>query len=923
MEEDYRDIELQDEEMGNAEGVEEQDDGLVGKTGDSDAERFGKLINDGEQKYKLSGMFKDWFLDYASYVILERAVPHIDDGLKPVQRRILHAMKKGDNGKLHKVAGIAGDTMKYHPHGDASIKDALVQLGQKGLMITCQGNWGNIITGDSAAAGRYIEAKLSEFALEVAFNSKITEWVPSYDGESLEPVNLPMKFPLLLAQGAEGIAVGLASKILPHNFNELLDASICALRGEEFTLYPDFPTGGLADCTRYNGGMRGGQVKVRARIEKLDKHTLVITEVPFGVTTDDLRDSIVKASDAGKIKIRKVEDNTSSKARVVVTLNNDISPDKTIDALYAFTSCEVSVNPNSCVIMDGKPHFMPVEDILRYNAAHTRDLFKRELEIVLDELESDWHFSSLEKIFFERKIFRILENDAKTWEDQLDDVTEGMMQYQDLLRRPITRDDILRLVEKPVRKISRFDIKAAEERIRGIEKKIADVKHNLKHLTEYTIDYFNHLKEKYGAAFPRQTEITSFEAIQATKVVANNAKLYINREEGFIGTQLKKDDQAEYVCDCSDIDDIIVFLKSGKYIITKISPKAFVGKKIIHAAVFNRNDSRTVYNAVYRDGRGGTLYAKRFAVTGITKDKEYDLTQGKPDSSVVWLTANPNGEAEVLKIFYKPKPKLKKLVDEYDFAQLAIKGRSSRGNILTRNLVARIQLKSKGVSTIGGKNIWFDTDIARLNEDGRGVLLGEFVDGEHILAICKDGTFYTTSFDLSNRFQGELLRVEKLDTGKTWSALYWDNDAKAFYIKRFPFEVSDNMPQSFISEAKGSYLLEISDDAYPQLELTFGGRNEGRPNELIDVEDYIGRKSFKAKGRKVTYFETSAITFAEPLEKEAPESPDIPEDIPDDIPDDIPEDIPEDIPADTPDIPGDDGLPDFPDDEEAIELTLF
>lgn len=900
-----RDKDLENEGLTSGEELSECNSQEVAK--------FEKVVKDGENKYKLSGMFRNWFLDYASYVILERAVPHISDGLKPVQRRILHAMKNGENGKLHKVAGIAGDTMKFHPHGDASIKDALVQLGQKGYMITCQGNWGNIITGDEAAAGRYIEAKLSDFALEVAFNSKITEWVASYDGESQEPVNLPIKFPLLLAHGSEGIAVGLACKILPHNFNELLDACVCALKNEEFELFPDFPTGGFADCSRYNGGLRGSQVKVRAKIEKLDKKTLAITEIPFGTNTSTIIESIYKAHEQGKIKIKKVDDNTSSQARIVITLQNDVSPDKTIDALYAFTNCEVSLNPNSCVIMDSKPHFLKVEDILRYNAFHTKDLFHKELSIILDELEASWHYSSLEKIFFEKKVYRILENDARSWERQLDDVEQEMSKYQNLLYREIKREDILKLVEKPVRKISKFDIKAAEEKIRSIEEKIAEVKHNLAHLTEYTINHFIHLKEKYGAKFPRKTTLTSFETILATKVVANNAKLYANKEEGFVGTSLKKDENAEFICDCSDIDDIIVFLKSGKYIITKVSTKAFIGKKIIHVAVFKKNDKRTIYNAIYRDGKGGVVYAKRFYVSGISKDKEYDLTQGKPDSTVLWLTSNPNGEAEKIKVYYKPRPKLKKLNEEFDFAKLLIKGRASRGNLVTKNQITKIQFKSKGSSTIGGKAIWFDNDISRLNEDSRGTFLGKFEDGEHILAICKDGTYYTTSFDLSNRYQGDLMKVEKLSTDKTYSVLYWDDEVKSFYIKRFSFEVSDNNVQSFIGEAKGSYLVAISEDKYPQLELIFGGKHIGREPEIIDVEQFIGKKGIKAKGKKVTYFETSEIRFIEPLVKEEEQPAEDESEIELNLEENS---IETNIIADS----DNDDIPDF---DEPIELTLF
>ena len=641
------DDEILDEEP----AIEEEDEVLEDETISSEEEdKYEKLVAEGENKYKLSGMYKDWFLDYASYVILDRAVPHIEDGLKPVQRRILHAMQKVDDGHYHKVAGIVGDTMKYHPHGDASIKDALVGLGQKDYLVDCQGNWGNMFTGDAAAASRYIEARLSKFALEVAFNKKITEFVPSYDGTNMEPVVLPMKFPLLLAQGTEGIAVGLAVKILPHNFNELLDACIATLKGQPFELYPDFPTGGLIDCSKYNNGLRGGKVKIRARIVKTDKKTISITEIPFGQTTESLIDSIIKANDKGKIKIKKIDDMSSDSVEINIQLQNDISPDKTIDALYAFTNCEVAISPNACVIMDRKPHFMGVDEILRYNALHTKDLFERELNILLDELEADWHYSSLEKIFFEKKVFHILENEASSWEEQLRDVKDGMLVYQDLLRRPITDEDIAKLVEKPVRKISRFDIKAAEEKIRGIEANIDEVRNNLEHLTEFTVRYFQTLKRKYGSKFPRKTEIATFENIQAEKVITLNAKLYANKTDGFVGIDSKKIDGAEYICDCSNIADVIVFLKNGKYTVTKVKDKAFVGKDILHVQVFNKGDERTIYNAIYRDGRqGGAYYAKRFSITGITRDKEYDLTMGTEGSAVLWFTANSNGEAEVLK----------------------------------------------------------------------------------------------------------------------------------------------------------------------------------------------------------------------------------------------------------------------------------
>ena len=648
---------------------------------------------------------------------------------------------------------------------------------------------------------------------------------------------------------------------------------MAALRDKEFELYPDFPTGGLIDCSRYNKGLRGGKVKIRARIVKTDKRTLTITEIPYGQTTESLIDSIIKANDKGKIKIKKIDDMSSSGVEINITLQNDVSPDKTIDALYAFTNCEVALSPNACVIMDRKPHFMGVDEILRYNAAHTRDLFEQELKILLDELEGDWHWSSLEKIFFEQKVYRILENDAASWEEQLQDVKREMDRFQSLLRRPITQEDINKLVEKPVRKISRFDIKAAEERIRGIEADIDEVKNNLAHLTEYTIRYFQQLKRKYGARFPRKTEVSTFENIEAEKVVTLNAKLYANKADGFVGTDPKKIDGAEYICDCSDIAEIVVFMKSGKYMVTRVKDKAFIGRDIIHAAVFNRRDERTVYNVVYRDGKpGGTYYAKRFAITGITRDKEYDLTLGKPGTTVLWFTANSNGEAEVLRIQYRPRPKLKKLVDEYNFADLAIKGRAARGNVVTsKNAIQRITLKAKGVSTLAGKRIWLDEDIYRLNDAGRGRYLGEFTDGDLILVLCKDGTYYTTGFDLSTHFQGDIMRVEKFDPDKTFSALYYDGPAKAWYIKRFGFEPNSGIAVSFIAEGKGSRLLELSEDKYPQLLVSFKGKNKDKEPEKVDVAEYIGKKGFRAKGKKVSWLEIKDVRFVEPLVKEEPE----------------------------------------------------
>ena len=847
------------EEQG-AEGTEEM-------TVDTAPGKFDKLLGENSRKFKLSGMFKDWFLDYSSYVILYRAVPHIVDGMKPVQRRVLHAMWKIDDGRYTKVANIVGQAMQYHPHGDQSILGALVQMGQKNYLIDCQGNWGNILTGDSNAAPRYIEARLTKFAKEVVFNPKTTNWMTSYDGRNQEPVELPIKFPLLLAQGAEGIAVGLASKILPHNFNELIDASVAHLQGKDFELYPDFPTGGYADCSKYMKGQRGGVVKVRAKIEKLDKNTLAINEIPFGKTTHIIIDSILKAKDKGKIKIKKIDDLTTDKANILIHLPNDVSPDKTIDALYAFTDCEVSISPNTCVIVDHKPQFLSVDDVLRYSTDHTKSLLGQELQIRLDELENDWHYSSLEKIFFENKVYKILEGDAKTWEDQLDEVFAKMLEYQGLLKRPITMEDIHKLVEKPVRKISKFDTKAVDEKLRGIEDEMEEVQNHLDNLTEFTINYFKNLKKKYGKEYPRQTELTGFESIAVTKVVSNNAKLYANKAEGFVGIALKKEDNAELICDCSDLSEIIVIHKDGKYVVTKVSEKAFFGKDILYVGLFDRNDQRTIYNVIYREGKTSLSYAKRFAVTSVTRDKQYDITQGTPGSEILWFTVNHNGEAETVKIYFRQKSKLKKLIDEYDFSQLLIKGRASRGNLVSKNQIQKIQLKSKGVSTIGGKDIWFDEDIQRLNEDGRGLHLGQFITGDHILAIFKDGTYYTTSFDMSNRYQGDLLKIEKLDLNKTYTALYYDKGVGSFYVKRFSFDVSDNTAVSFISDTKGSYLVAISDDKHPQFEITFGGKHAHREQENVDAEEFIGKKGVQAKGKKVSAMDVKSVKFIEPLHK--------------------------------------------------------
>ena len=837
--------------------------------------RFSKLLDESSRRYKLSGMFKEWFLDYSSYVILQRAVPHLVDGLKPVQRRVLQAMYVNDDGSRTKAAKTVGQVMAYHPHGDMSIFGALVQLGQKNLLIDTQGNWGNIITGDPNAAGRYIECRLTKFAKEVVFNPKTTNFMKTYDGKLDEPVELPVKFPLLLEQGAEGIAVGLASKILPHNFNELLDASVSILQDKEFEIYPDFPTGGFADCSKYNRGQRGGVVKVRARIEKIDKNTIEITEVPYGKTTGMLCESIMKAKEKGKIKIRKIDDLTTRNAKIVIHLPNDVSPDKTIDALYAFTDCEVSISPNACVIVDHKPEFLGVDDILRYSTFHTRDLLLQEQEIRLNELRNDWHSSSLEKIFFENKVYKLLENDeSRSWEEQLEDVFARMNEFRSLLERDISMEDILKLVEKPVRKISKFDVKAVEEKLRALEEEMAAVRNNIEHITEFTIDWFRKLKKKYGAEHPRHTEITSFESIAATRVVSNNAKLYANLEEGFVGINLKKDDNAQYVCDCSDLSEIIIIRKDGKYLVTKVSDKAFYGKDLLYAGVFDRNDSRTIYNCIYRDGKTDSkdghntcYYAKRFAVTSVTRDKEYDITMGTPGSAILWFTVNHNGEAETVRIRLRPRLKLKRLVCEYDFSQLAIKGKASRGNLVSKTPIQSIQLKSKGISTIGGKDIWFDEDIQRLNEDGHGLHLGQFTNGDHILAVFRDGSYYTTGFDLSVKYQGALLRIEKFEAGNTFTALYWDNEAQSFYVKRFSFDLSDNNPLSFISAAKGSYLVALNDDLHPRVKAVFGGKWEHREAEIIDAEEFIAKKGLGAKGKKVSPMDLKSVEFIEPLHK--------------------------------------------------------
>ena len=848
---------------------EQMDEDPVEDVSERPSGKYDRLLGADSKKFKLSAMFKDWFLDYSSYVILQRAVPHIVDGLKPVQRRVLHAMSRIDDGSFTKVANIVGQAMQYHPHGDQSILGALVQLGQKGLVVDCQGNWGNILTGDSNAAPRYIEARLSKFAKEVVFDPKITNYMNSYDGRNQEPTELPVRFPLLLAQGTEGIAVGMASKILPHNFNELLDASIDILRGKDFTIYPDFPTGGFADCASYKDGARGGSVKVRARIEKIDKNTVAITEVPYGKTSHMLIDSILKAKDKGKIKIKKIEDMTTDKVEILIHLPNDVSPDKTIDALYAFTDCECNIAPNACVIVDNKPQFLTVKDILIYDTHHTLQLLQRQLEIRLAELEDQWHYDSLERIFFENGVYKLLEKkDFPSWDAQKDAILEAMQEYRPLVKRDIVMEDIDRLVEKPVRKISRFDTKAMDEKIAAIEAEMEQVKDKIEHITDYTIDWFKGLKAKYGKAFPRHTEITAFESIAVTKVVSNNAKLYANYEEGFVGIGMKKDDKGVYVCDCSDLSEIIVIAKDGKYRITKVTDKMFFWKDLLYVGVFGRGDTRTIYNVIYRDGKGTNTYAKRFNITSVTRDKDYDITTGEPGSKILWFTVNHNGEAETVRIYLRPRPKLKKTQLEYDFSTLAIKGKTSRGNLVSKNPVSKIQLKSKGISTIGGKDIWFDADIQKLNDEQRGQYLGEFGPEDKVLAIFKDGTFYTTSFDVSNRYQGEILRIEKFDADKTFTALYYDAKAKAFYVKRFSFFLSDNTPVSFIAEGQKSYLVDISDDLHPQFQVTFAGKYAHRDPENIDAEEYIAKKGLTAKGKKCHAYDVKKVRFIEPLVKE-------------------------------------------------------
>ena len=826
-------------------------------------------VNTEGVRHVLSSMYQEWFLDYASYVILERAVPHINDGLKPVQRRILHAMKRKDDGRYNKVANIVGETMQFHPHGDASIGDALVQLGQKDLLIDCQGNWGNILTGDGAAASRYIEARLTKFALEVVYNPKTTDWKLSYDGRNKEPITLPVKFPLLLMQGVEGIAVGLSSKILPHNFNELTDASIAYLNGDDFTLYPDFQTGGYLDVSRYNDGERGGSVKVRAKINKIDNKTLSISEIPYGKTTSSLTESILKANEKGKIKIRKVDDMTAKDAEVIIHLAPGVSSDKTIDALYAFTDCEISISPNCCVIKDNKPYFMNVSDVLRHVTDHTQNLLLKELEIQKAELQESLHFSSLEKIFIEERIYKDKEfENAKDMDSALAHIDKRLEPFKSQFLREVTRDDLLRLMEIPMRRILKFNKDKADEIIAKYKEQIKEIDYHIEHIVAYTIEWFKSLKEKYGKNYPRRTELRSFDTIEATKVVEANEKLYINREEGFIGYGLKKD---EFICNCSDIDDIILFYKEGKYKVVKIMEKMFVGKNVLYLDVFKRNDNRTIYNVIYRDGKTGANFIKRFPVTGITRDKEYDLAQGKSGSRVLYFSANPNGEAETVKVILKPKPRQKLLVFDKDFSEILIKGRGSRGNTLTKADIHKITLKQKGGSTLGGRKVWFDYDVLRVNYDGRGEFLGEFQADDLILVVEESGLFYTTNFDSGNHYQGKVKLIQKFDPNKVWSVALFDTDQQNYpYLKRFSFEVSAKK-QSFLGDNMDSRLILLTETVYPRIGVTFGGNDSFRESLIIDVEEFIGVKGFKAKGKRITTFETAEIKEIEPLRFPEPE----------------------------------------------------
>ena len=849
------------------------------------------ILNPEGITHHLNKMYQSWFLDYASYVILERAVPHIGDGFKPVQRRILHSMKRMDDGRYNKVANIVGHTMQFHPHGDASIKDALVQLGQKDLLVDCQGNWGNILTGDDAAAGRYIEARLSKFALDVVFNPKTTEWKLSYDGRNKEPVALPVKFPLLLAQGAEGIAVGLSCKILPHNLNDICDAAIQYLHGEEFVLYPDFPTGGSIDVSKYNDGQRGGTVRVRAKIEKRDSKTLAITEIPFGKTTGTASkpsafiDSILKAAEKGKIKVRKVEDMTAATVEILIHLTPGASSDKTIDALYACTDCEVSISPNCCVIDERKPQFLGVSDVLRRSVDSTLELLRKERLIRRGELLEQLHFASLEQIFIEERIYKDKKfENAPTMDAACEHIDERLTPYYPKFVREVTKEDILRLMEIKMARILKFNKEKAEENIARIKEEIAQIDKELSNMVEVTCDWFRFIKEKYGKEHPRLTEVKNFDTITAAKVVEANQKLFINREEGFIGTSLKKD---EYVSNCSDIDDVIIFYKDGTYKVVRVADKIFVGEterskaekkkaEIIHVAIFKKNDSRTIYNVVYKDGKGGPSYVKRFNVTSVTRDREYDLTQGKPGSRVTYFTANPNGEAEVIKVTLKPNPKLKRVFFDKDLSEIAIKGRGSMGNILSRNDVLRVQLKSHGTSTLGGRKVWFDPDVKRLNYDEHGTYLGEFFDDDKVLVILPNGEYYLTSYDPNNHYEDQILRIEKYEAEKVWTACLYDADQQHMpYIKRFLLDASARTRQNFMGENPDSRLILLTDTPYPHLLVRMGGQDDFREPLDIEAEEFIGVKSFKAKGKRLTTFTIAGIEELEPTRQ--PEPPTTPE----------------------------------------------
>lgn len=816
----------------------------------------------------LGGMYENWFLDYASYVILERAVPAVIDGLKPVQRRILHAMKELDDGRYNKVANIIGHTMKYHPHGDASIGDALVQLGQKDLLIDTQGNWGNVITGDPSAAPRYIEARLSKFALDVVFNAKTTTWKASYDGRNKEPLTLPVKFPLLLAQGVEGIAVGLASKILSHNFVELIDASINYLKGKDFEIYPDFLNGGLADFSKYNDGRRGGKVRLRAKISKMDNKTLAITEIPYGTTTSSLIDSIVTANDKGKIKIKKIDDNTAENVEVLIHLAPGVSPDQTIDALYAFSSCEVSISPNACIIDKDKPMFIGVSDILRISTDKTVDLLRKELEIRKMELEEDWHFLSLEKIFIEKRIYRKIEN-STTWEEVIETIDNGLDPYKKKFKRAITQEDIVKLTEIRIKRISKYSTDRAEEKLAAIEGEIGEVKNHLENLIDYTINYFRQIKKKYGPGRERRTEIRSFDTIEATMVAAATHRLYVNREEGFAGFSLKKD---EFVCECSDIDDIIVFRDDGTFLVTKVAPKTFIGKNVIHIDVFKRNDDRTIYNMIYRDGFRGKTYVKRFAVLGVTRDKEYDLTRGSKGTKVLYFTANPNGEAELVKIYLRPKPRLRNLSFEFDFSELEIKGRNAKGNTLTKHAVREISKKEEGVSTLGAVDIWYDDTVKRLNTEERGKYLGPFHGDDKILTIMQSGKIRLTGYDVSTHFEEDMIMIQKFEASRVFSVVYFEGELQKYYVKRFQLgkETHKNKDIEFISQHPDSELIAMSLDRLPRIEVEFKQNKDKKPveNETIELDEFIAVKGEAARGKRLSNKDIKSIRLIDPIPHE-------------------------------------------------------